>query len=195
MNKNTKIIILAVIVIIIWGGLIVLPNKNTMKKLLTKTTATKINNTQLTRTKAKKNTNDLFMVVRVIDGDTIELANDQKVRYIGINTPESIDQRRVAQCFGKEATQKNRELILNKKIKLVKDVSETDKFGRLLRYIYLDDLFINDYMVRQGYAFATTYPPDVKFAQQFREAEAEARNNQRGLWKPNVCPAPTATTP
>lgn len=122
------------------------------------------------------------LVNRVIDGDTIEIGSGQKVRYIGINTPETVDSRRTIQCFGKEASAKNKELVEGKKVRLEKDVSEKDKFGRLLRYIYIDRLFINDYLVRQGYAYASTYPPDVKYQQQFLEAQKEARKNNRGLW-------------
>ncbi len=128
-----------------------------------------------------------FTVSRVIDGDTIEISTGEKIRYIGIDTPETVDPRRPVGCFGKEASDENKKLVAGKTIFLAKDVSETDKFGRLLRFVYLKEengnlLFINDYLVRQGFAKASTYPPDVKFAAEFVEAEREARENQRGLW-------------
>lgn len=72
---------------------------------------------------------------------------------------------------------------------MTRDVSNTDKYGRLLRYVYIGDVFINDYLVRQGYAHIDTYPPDVKYVEQFKEAEKEARENNRGLWK--SCPVST----
>ena len=125
---------------------------------------------------------DTFLVTKVIDGDTIELENGQKVRYIGIDTPETVDPRRKVECFGKEASDKNKELVLNKRVSLVKDVSETDKYGRLLRYVYVNDIFVNNTLVREGFANASTYPPDVKFAQQFKKAEEEARAQRKGLW-------------
>lgn len=121
-------------------------------------------------------------VARVIDGDTIELTTGQKVRYIGIDTPETVDPRRPVMCYGREASAENKRLVEGKEVHLEKDVSETDKYGRLLRYVYLDNLFINDYLVRQGFAHASTFPPDVKFATQFITAQKEARDNNRGLW-------------
>lgn len=128
-------------------------------------------------------------VVRVVDGDTIEvLINNKiyKVRYIGIDTPETVDPRRPVGCFGKEASSENKKLVEGKTVILEKDISNTDKYGRLLRYIYLQEdnnlIFINDYLVRQGFAKASTFPPDVKYSEQFLEAEREARTNNRGLW-------------
>lgn len=123
-----------------------------------------------------------IIVVKVIDGDTIEVEEKKKVRYIGINTPELHDPRKKVECFGKEAAIMNSDLVEGKEVRLEKDVSDTDRYGRLLRYVYIGDLFVNDYLVRQGYALASSYPPDIKYAQQFRAAELEARENNRGLW-------------
>lgn len=122
-------------------------------------------------------------VLNVIDGDTIKLSDGRVVRYIGINTPETKDKRKGIECFGKEAFEKNKELVEGKEIRLEKDVSEKDKYGRLLRYVYVDEIFVNDYLVREGYAYAVTYPPDVKYQKQFKEAQDEAIENNRGLWK------------
>lgn len=124
-------------------------------------------------------------VSRVIDGDTVELADGRRVRYIGIDTPETVDPRKAVQCFGKQASDQNRELVEGKEVELEKDISETDKYGRLLRYIYIGDVFVNDYLIRQGFAHASSYPPDIKYQSQFQEAEKEARENNRGLW--NAC--------
>ena len=121
-------------------------------------------------------------VTRVIDGDTIEIESGQKVRYIGIDTPETVHPDMKVQCFGKEAAVKNKELVEGKTVELEKDVSETDKYGRLLRYVYAEDIFVNDFLIRQGFAHASTYPPDVKYQDQLRAAEEEARSNNRGLW-------------
>ncbi len=128
-------------------------------------------------------------VKKVIDGDTIQLENGKKVRYIGIDTPETVDPRKQIQCYGKEASEKNKALVLGKEIYLEKDVSETDRYGRLLRYIYIkhDDTgkleMINEKLVREGFAYASTYPPDVKHQKIFQAAEKDARENQRGLWQ------------
>lgn len=136
----------------------------------------------------------VFKVSRVVDGDTIQLENGQKVRYIGIDTPETVDPRKPVQCFGREASNKNKELVEGKEVHLVKDVSETDKYGRLLRYVYVGDMFVNDYLVRNGYAHASTFPPDVKYQDQFKQAEQEARENKRGLWADSTCKGNTETT-
>lgn len=129
-------------------------------------------------------------VVRVIDGDTIEVdlnGEKKKIRYIGIDTPETVDPRRAVACFGKEASNENKKLVENEVVSLEKDISETDQFGRLLRYVYVlkDDqnIFVNDYLVRQGFAKVSTFPPDVRFADQFLEAQNEATVNKRGLWQ------------
>ena len=122
------------------------------------------------------------IVTKVIDGDTIEIEGGQKVRYIGIDTPETKHPTKGVQCFGKKASEKNKELVEGKGVILEKDISETDRYGRLLRFVYIDGVFVNDYLVREGYAHASTYPPDVKFAQQFRQAEQQARTSNKGLW-------------
>ena len=121
-------------------------------------------------------------VTRVIDGDTIEIEGGYKVRYIGIDTPELTGDP-TRRCFGKEAREKNRELVEGKKVRLVKDVSEVDRFGRLLRYVYVDELFVNEYLVSEGYAYAATFPPDVMFQELLKEAENEGREQNRGLWR------------
>ena len=122
-------------------------------------------------------------VTHVIDGDTIEVTiNGQsyRVRYIGVDTPEVYPDE---EPYGKEASDKNRELVEGKIVTLEKDVSETDQYGRLLRYIYVDDLFVNAELVRLGYAKAVTYLPDVKYQGIFLELEEGAREDGRGMWK------------
>ncbi len=124
----------------------------------------------------------LFKVVKVVDGDTIKLENGEVIRYIGIDTPETVHPSEPVQCFGKEASDKNKELVEGKLVKLEKDITDRDKYGRLLRYVWAGDLFVNDYLVREGYAYAYTYPPDVKHTEQFVQAQKEAKENNRGLW-------------
>jgi len=136
---------------------------------------------------SEEETASLVQVVRVIDGDTIEIEGGQRIRYIGIDTPETVHPSRPIECFGKEASSKNNELVGGREIRLEKDVSETDKYGRLLRYVWVGDVFVNDYLVRQGYAKASSYPPDIKHQEQFRQAEQEAREVGRGLWAAGVC--------
>ena len=124
-------------------------------------------------------------VVRVIDGDTIEVdivGMRYKVRYIGIDTPE-LDDRRAEYCaLAQEATRYNRELVEGKTVRLEKDVSGTDNYGRLLRYVYVDDILVNAELVRQGLAWAKPYPPDIKYQDTLEKAEAEAKQDKIGIW-------------
>ena len=124
-------------------------------------------------------------VVRVVDGDTIRVSlngRDVTVRYIGIDTPESVDPRRPVQPFGREASERNKQLVEGRTVRLEKDVSETDRFGRLLRYVYVGTEMANAVLVREGYAHAVSFPPDVKHQDMFRQLEREARGARRGLW-------------
>lgn len=134
----------------------------------------------------------LVRVVRVIDGDTIEIEpfgsaqGKEKVRYIGIDSPELHHPKKPVQCFANEAMLKNKEIVEGKMVTLEKDISETDKYGRLLRYVKIGspsaELFVNDYLVKEGYAYAATFPPDVKYAELFRQSQNEAMKNRNGLW-------------
>lgn len=121
-------------------------------------------------------------VKRVVDGDTIELQNGRKVRYIGVNTPETVHPNKKVECFGKEASNINKKLVGGKTVELEKDVSDVDKYGRMLRYVYVNGTFVNEYLVREGYASVSTFPPDVKYKDLFLEAEREARDADKGLW-------------
>lgn len=123
-----------------------------------------------------------ILVTRVIDGDTIEIQGGMKVRYIGINTPETVDPKKSVQCFGTESSKENKRLVEGKSVVLVKDISDMDRYGRMLRYVYADGVFVNEYLVRHGYARVSTFPPDVTFADRFLEAEREARKQNLGLW-------------
>jgi micrococcal nuclease len=135
---------------------------------------------------------EVYTVTRVIDGDTIEINTGEHVRYIGIDTPETKDPRKPVQCFGNEAMIKNTDLVLNKKVKLEKDVSDKDKYGRLLRYVYIGDTMINFELVKTGYAKAYTYPPDIKYSNLFVDAQKTARDESLGLW--GACNTPTTIT-
>jgi micrococcal nuclease len=131
------------------------------------------------------------LVTKVIDGDTLEVSISgqlKKLRMIGIDTPETVDPRRPVECFGKEASAKTKELLQGKEVRLEKDVSETDKYGRLLRYIYVGDSFINEQLVAEGYAEASAYPPDIAHQAQLELAEKQAQELRKGLWAPDNCP-------
>lgn len=117
-----------------------------------------------------------FKVTRVIDGDTIEISTGQRVRLICIDTPET------GENYYQEAKNYLTNLILNKEVGLVKDISETDKYGRLLRYIYFENDFVNELIVLNGYGKAYPYSPDTKLCPQIQEAEQKARSQEIGIW-------------
>lgn len=126
---------------------------------------------------------EIATVTKIVDGDTIEVLIEDKVyrvRYIGIDTPERDE------YFYREATEANRQLTEGKQVLLIKDVSETDKYQRLLRYVIADGVFVNYELVRRGYAQAFTYPPDVACSDFFLAAQREARADMVGLWKPQA---------
>lgn len=116
-------------------------------------------------------------VVEVIDGDTIVVEGGYHVRYIGIDSPE------VDEFYYVEAKQMNMELLDGKEVRLEKDITDKDKYGRLLRYVYVGDVFVNAEMVRQGCAWAMVYPPDTKYLVYFEAMEKEARQLKQGFWK------------
>ncbi len=115
-------------------------------------------------------------VTYVVDGDTVELADGRRVRYIGINTPER------DQPFYQEATDLNRRLVEGKDVTLEFDLDTFDRYGRTLAYVFAGDVFVNLEIVRQGYASVYTVPPNVKYDRQFLAAQREAREAGRGLW-------------
>jgi len=127
------------------------------------------------------------IIVGIVDGDTIdvrlEIGKTYRIRYIGMDTPEK------GRPYFELATAKNSQLVAWKKVTLVKDISETDRYGRLLRYIIVDNIFVNLELVRLGFAQVLTYPPDVACSSVFLQAEQEARSRQIGLWKPTSIPS------
>ena len=123
-----------------------------------------------------------YVVERVVDGDTILLAGGERVRYIGVDTPESVQPDRPVECYGGEAAQKNKELVQGKRVILERDVSDRDRFGRLLRYVYVDGLFVNGELVKSGYAKAARYPPDTKHHDALTKLQEEAKRDNLGLW-------------
>jgi len=118
-------------------------------------------------------------VIQVIDGDTIIIEGNYRVRYIGIDTPEIYP---IQEAYAIEAWQLNRELVEGKEVRLERDVSETDKYGRLLRYVYVGDIFVNAELVRLGLAEAKAYPPDVKYQDYLEKLESAARKAGIGIW-------------
>jgi micrococcal nuclease len=126
-------------------------------------------------------------VVRVVDGDTIRVqlgGTEERVRYIGVDTPETVKPGTPVQCFGKAASSFNARLVRARTVRLVFDAERRDRYGRLLAYVYRepDGLFVNAELVRRGYAQPLTIPPNVAHASEFRRLARTARQGGRGLW-------------
>ena len=125
-------------------------------------------------------------VVRVVDGDTIHVrigARVEKVRYIGVNTPEVHHPTKGEEPGGREAAEVNRRLVEGQAVRLELDVQERDRYGRLLAYVWIGDLMINAELVRLGYAQVMTVPPNVRYQEVFLKLQREAREAGRGLWR------------
>jgi micrococcal nuclease len=131
-------------------------------------------------------------VVRVVDGDTIHVqvgGTRETVRYVGVDTPESVKPGTPVQCFAKRASAFNHRFVEGEQVRLVLDAEPRDRYGRLLAYVYRvrDGRFVNAALVRRGYAQPLTIPPNVAHAEDFRRLAATARRAGRGLW--SACPA------
>lgn len=128
---------------------------------------------------AKVNENTVI-VTWVIDGDTVEIEGGYRVRYIGIDAPEGDE------AYYWEALQANRTLVEGEKVRLEKDVEDKDKYGRLLRYVWVDNTMVNVELVKLGYAYSYSYPPNLKYQTYLLQMEQEAREHKRGLWSTYV---------
>ncbi|NQT90137.1 MAG: thermonuclease family protein [Candidatus Omnitrophica bacterium] len=121
-------------------------------------------------------------VTWVPDGDTIKLTNGEFVRYIGIDTPEFHYPKGPVEHFAEEAKDFNKRLVDGKVVRLEFDVERRDKYGRLLAYVYVDDMFVNARMIEEGYAKILTFPPNIKYADKFLKLQRKAREEHKGLW-------------
>ena len=139
--------------------------------------------------KAQLQENTWYKVSKITDGDTFYVTTSSsekyKIRLIGIDAPETrnVGTKVRKEYFGAEAKIFVTQLLKNKKIKLTFDVQKTDRYGRVLAYVYLENgIFLNQYLVEKGYAVVSTFPPNVKFVEIFTKAEKLARNKKLGLW-------------
>ena len=136
--------------------------------------------------------NTWYKVSKITDGDTFYVMTKNsekfKIRLIGIDAPESynVGKKFRKEYFGKEAKVFATNLLKNKKVKLTFDVQKTDRYGRILAYAYLENgVFLNQYLVENGFAVVATFPPNIKFVEVFTKAEKSARNKKLGLWNMN----------
>lgn len=124
-------------------------------------------------------------VVRAIDGDTIEVRVEGRlevVRYIGIDTPETVKPDTPVQCYGERASHFDSRLVTHRRVRIVPGVEQRDIYGRLLAYVYLGELFVNAELVRRGFARTLTIPPNNRFAERFERLQRTAARTGRGLW-------------
>ena len=177
-KELTKIIILAIIAIVgVISGVI---SKDDILATFGQNTVANTSNVEVN---ISSNT---YEVLRVVDGDTIQIdynGTKEKVRMIGIDTPESVhpDENKNSEN-GKIASDYTKELLTGKFVALEFDVQERDKYGRFLAYVYLDGEMINKKLLHDGYAQIATYPPNVKYVDDFTEIQKEAKEAKRGLW-------------
>ena len=138
---------------------------------------------------------DTFVATRVVDGDTIIVLIDgvlEKIRIIGVDTPETVDSRKSVQCFGRKASEFTKLLLENKTIWLEDDPTQgdRDKYKRLLRYVFLTDgTLVNQKIISEGYGHEYTYRIPYKYQTEFRSAERNAREYKKGLWADGACDA------
>ena len=128
-----------------------------------------------------------YQVLKVVDGDTIVLdigGTEERVRLIGIDTPESVhpDKERNVP-YGKIASEYTKSMLEGKEVEIELDVEERDRYGRMLAYVYLDGEMFNKALLREGHAMVSTYPPNVKYVEEFTALQEKARNEGKGLWE------------
>lgn len=126
------------------------------------------------------------LVVRVVDGDTVHVrvgARIEKVRYIGVNTPEVHHPTKGAEPGGHEATRENARLVAERRVRLELDVQTRDRYGRLLAYVWVGEVMVNAELVRRGYAQVMTVPPNIRYQNLFLRLQRDAREAGRGLWR------------
>ena len=134
-----------------------------------------------------------YKVTRVVDGDTLVVnynGTEEKVRLIGINTPETVDPRKTVECFGKEASARMKSLAEGQNVRLEADPTQDtrDIYGRMLGYVYLEDgQMLNRKMIAEGYAYEYTYMTPYRYQKDFREVQQLAKVSERGLWAPDTC--------
>jgi len=124
-------------------------------------------------------------VLRVVDGDTIQVeinGKKEKVRMLLIDTPETVHPNKPVEAWGLEASEYTKKTLTGKKVELEFDVQERDQYGRLLAYVWLDGRLYNQKLLEQGLAQVVVYPPNVKYVDQFRDIEKQAKKNKVGIW-------------
>ena len=208
-RKDGKCVLVLVLIFFVLSGCAennVNQSKNEITAVQESATATEIANNNGEKPGRETVNNDsqekekTYFVVNVVDGDTIDVDIDgrtERIRMIGVDTPETVDPRKPVQCFGKEASNKTKELLNGKYVYLEGDVlsGERDKYNRLLRYIFFEDgTNFNELIIKEGFAHEYTYNSIVyKYQSEFKQAEKDARENKKGLWADGICESDNET--
>lgn len=186
------IVLLATVVcLIVWGTSVpktpqstpVRPSQSKHVEPVKNQEKTELSSPETSQTSQAPHEEKTHYVTRVIDGDTFTTSDGKTIRMIGMNTPELYPRDgSSSECYAVEARARTIELIHNKNIRLVRDISETDKYGRLLRYVFVNDVFVNEELVTGGFARVRAYKPDTMHHTKLLAAMHQAKNTQRGLW-------------
>ena len=183
-KQKRQLLEISIFIVIIVIGLIF--GVITKDDILAAFTAENSNTTTNTTTDKEDISNKTFKVLKVVDGDTIQIdynGKKEKVRMIGIDTPESVhpDETRNNEN-GKIASEYTKKLLTDKEVTLELDVQERDKYGRILAYVYLNGKMINKKLLEDGYAQVATFPPNVKYVKEFTKIQEKAKEAEKGLW-------------
>lgn len=190
MKKKFKKQLTGIAISIIVVALVFLLNKYQIIDIqgyLNNTQVSDVNNIKIETQDTDVNNNSaLYEVIRVVDGDTFVVkynGENEKVRLIGIDTPESVhpDEEKNTE-FGDNVSSYTKEMLTGKKVQLEFDVEQRDQYGRLLAYVYINGQMYNKILLEKGYAKLATYPPNVKYVDEFTVLQKEARENKVGLW-------------
>ena len=167
-------------------------NNNSVEENITNNRNNDIINNTTSNTDNTNNTdnsnisNDTYKVLKVVDGDTIKIkynGKTEKVRLIGIDTPESVSPNKSKNCEeGKIASNFTKNYLEGKNIKIEFDVQQRDKYNRLLAYIYIDNQMYNEILLKEGYAKLDTVPPNIKYVNDFKKLQEKARKNKKEFW-------------
>lgn len=184
MKHRAPVLLLLLGIFLIFSGL--LSKEASNNRISDRSTSSSLNKPKIstvsgsTEHKDPSLTKEEVLVTRVLDGDTIETSKGERIRYLGINAPET------GQPFSSDAALANKTLVLGKKASLEFDVQSKDRYGRTLSYVFAGNTFVNLEMVRKGLAVSETLQPNVKYQDEILKAQKDARNNCLGIWK-NLC--------
>jgi micrococcal nuclease len=123
-----------------------------------------------------------FLVTRVIDGDTVDLEDGRRVRYLGVDAPETVHPEKPVQCYGPESAAENKRLVEGTRVRLERDKEEHDVYDRILRYVYIDGTDVSALLIAEGYGRVLNVPPNTRHRDQYADLQKAAKAAKLGLW-------------